>query len=73
LQTAHANVQPHSGANADITVLLEVLSPGYWIMGLDLACGGYLTHGRRSACRAGGSRSLRTRCATILSGSTTIK
>ncbi|WP_114388776.1 serine hydroxymethyltransferase [Notoacmeibacter marinus] len=42
---AHANVQPHSGANANISVLFALLAPDDRIMGLDLACGGHLTHG----------------------------
>lgn len=41
----HANVQPHSGANANISVLFALLEPGDTILGLDLACGGHLTHG----------------------------
>jgi len=40
-----ANVQPHSGANANSAVMLAVLQPGDKIMGLDLSQGGHLTHG----------------------------
>jgi len=42
-----ANVQPHSGAQANMSVLLAALTPGDTIMGLDLAHGGHLTHGMR--------------------------
>ena len=41
------NVQPHSGAQANMAVFLAALSPGDTIMGLDLAHGGHLTHGMR--------------------------
>jgi glycine hydroxymethyltransferase len=41
----HANVQPHSGSQANTAVYLAVLKPGDTVMGLDLACGGHLTHG----------------------------
>jgi glycine hydroxymethyltransferase len=40
-----ANVQPHSGAQANAAVMLAVLQPGDKIMGFDLAHGGHLTHG----------------------------
>lgn len=40
-----ANVQPHSGANANSAVMLACLRPGDTIMGLDLSQGGHLTHG----------------------------
>jgi glycine hydroxymethyltransferase len=40
-----ANVQPHSGATANQAVFLALLQPGDTFMGLDLACGGHLTHG----------------------------
>ena len=42
---AYANVQPHSGAQANQAVFLALLQPGDTFMGLDLACGGHLTHG----------------------------
>ena len=40
-----ANVQPHSGANANQAVFLALLQPGDVFMGMDLAAGGHLTHG----------------------------
>jgi glycine hydroxymethyltransferase len=42
---AHANVQPHAGAQANFAVFLTLLEPGDTIMGMDLAHGGHLTHG----------------------------
>ena len=42
---AHANVQPHSGAQANFAVFLSLLQPGDAFMGMDLSHGGHLTHG----------------------------
>ncbi len=43
----HANVQPHSGSQANMAVFFSELKPGDKIMGLDLSHGGHLTHGAR--------------------------
>jgi glycine hydroxymethyltransferase len=44
-QASYANVQPHSGAQANMAVQLSLLNPGDTLMGLNLAHGGHLTHG----------------------------
>ena len=41
----HANVQPHSGAQANMAVYMSVLKPGDKVLGMNLTAGGHLTHG----------------------------
>jgi glycine hydroxymethyltransferase len=43
----HANVQPHSGSQANAAAYMSLLEPGETILGLDLANGGHLTHGHK--------------------------
>jgi glycine hydroxymethyltransferase len=43
----HANVQPHSGSQANAAAYMSILTPGDCVLGLDLAHGGHLTHGHK--------------------------
>jgi glycine hydroxymethyltransferase len=57
-QAEYANVQPHSGSSANEIVTFSLLKPGDTILGLDLDCGGHLTHGSKASISGNYFRSI---------------
>ncbi len=66
----YANVQPHSGAQANASVMHALIRPGDTIMGLNLAHGGHLTHGMKINFSGACTTWCRTRSARTTTGST---
>ncbi len=69
----HANVQPHSGSQANTAVYLSALQPGDVVLGLDLAQGGHLTHGMHLNISVNCTSSLLTGSIQSIIGSISIK
>lgn len=67
----YANVQPHSGAQANMAVFFACMQPGDTFMGLDLAHGGHLRTVRRSTCRVSISTPWVTSSTRLRASSTT--
>ena len=67
----HANVQPHSGAQANMTVYFAAVKPGDTVLGMNLAHGGHLTHGHPLNFSGSSTTSSCTLSAKTTNGSTT--